>query len=102
MTSIESEWRCYILNNRVEYIANYSGDFLVNLNGTYLQRVIADNKSTFPTAYTIDIGVLANGENVVIEFNDMWAIGNYGVPNDLYLRMLKERYFEIIRNRQDI
>lgn len=99
---IESEWRCYILNNRVEYIANYSGDFLVNLNGTYLQKVIADNKSTFPTAYTIDIGVLANGENVVIEFNDMWAIGNYGVPNDLYLRMLKERYFEIIRNRQDI
>lgn len=99
---IESEWRCYILNNRVEYIANYSGDFLVNLNGTYLQKVISDNKSTFPSAYTIDIGVLANGENVVIEFNDMWAIGNYGVPNDLYVRMLKERYFEIIRNRQDI
>lgn len=99
---IESEWRCYVLNNRVEYIANYSGDFLVNINGTYLQKVIADNKSTFPSAYTIDIGVLSNDENVVIEFNDMWAIGNYGVPNDLYLRMLRERYFEIVRNAKDI
>lgn len=99
---IESEWRCYVLYNRVEYIANYAGDFLVNLDGVYLRKVMNENRSTFPSAYTIDIGVLANGENVVVEFNDMWAIGNYGVPNDLYLRMLRERYFEIIRSRKDI
>ena len=99
---IESEWRCYILHNRVEYIANYSGDFLVSVDGSYLQKVIEENKSTFPVAYTIDIGVLSNGENVVVEFNDMWAIGNYGLPNNLYLRMLSERYFEIIRMRSDI
>jgi len=28
----------------------------------------------------------------------MWAIGNYGMENTLYYRMLKERYFEIVRN----
>jgi len=28
----------------------------------------------------------------------MWAIGNYGIPNDLYVRILKERYFDIMRN----
>jgi hypothetical protein len=28
----------------------------------------------------------------------MWAIGNYGIPNDLYLRLLRDRYFEIIRS----
>ena len=28
----------------------------------------------------------------------MWAIGNYGVSNDLYVRMLKDRYFDIIKN----
>jgi hypothetical protein len=32
----------------------------------------------------------------VVEFNDMWAIGNYGVPNDLYVKALRDRYFEII------
>ena len=49
--------------------------------------------------YTVDIGILENDENVVIEFNDMWAIGNYGIPNDIYLRALKGRYFEIINNK---
>jgi hypothetical protein len=93
---IESEWRCYIFNNRVEYIGNYSGDLYVNIDGSYLNKVINENKDKFPCAYTIDIGVLSNGENVVIEYNDMWAIGNYGMPNDIYLRMLKKRYQEIL------
>lgn len=25
------------------------------------------------------------------------SIGNYGMPNDLYLRLLKDRYFEIVK-----
>jgi len=95
---IESEWRCYIHNNKVEYISNYSGDFYVSIDSSYLDNVINQNKGKFPVAYTIDIGVLSNGENVVIEYNDMWAIGNYGVPNDVYVRMLRDRYFEIIKN----
>jgi hypothetical protein len=94
---IESEWRCYIHNNKVEYISNYSGDFYVSIDSSYLNKVINQNKGKFPVAYTIDIGVLFNGENVVIEYNDMWAIGNYGVPNDVYVRMLRDRYFEIIK-----
>jgi hypothetical protein len=45
------------------------------------------------------VGILEwQKEHVVIEYNDMWGIGNYGVPNDLYVRMLKERYFDIMRN----
>ena len=95
---IESEWRCYIHNNKVEYISNYSGDFYVSIDSPYLDNVINQNKGKFPVAYTIDIGVLSNGENVVIEYNDMWAIGNYGVPNDVYVRMLRDRYFQVIKN----
>jgi hypothetical protein len=93
---IESEWRCYINNHKLEYVANYSGDTLVGIDGSYLMSVINANKDTFPCAYTIDIGILTSGENVVIEYNDMWAIGNYGLPNDIYLRMLKSRYKQIL------
>lgn len=99
---IESEWRCYVHYNKVKYVGNYSGDLYVNINGAYLESVIKENSSNFPCAYTIDIGILTNGENVVVEFNDMWAIGNYGVPNDLYLRMLKDRYFQVVRYSLDI
>lgn len=93
---IVSEWRIYVLNDRIEDSRNYSGEFTISPNYEYVMTVINNNRGKFPCAYTIDIGILDNSETVVVEYNDMWAIGNYGVPNDIYLRMLKDRYFEII------
>lgn len=96
-SAIKSEFRCYIHRNNIIDIKIYSGDFFSSLNEEYLNKIININKHRFPVAYVIDIGVLESGENVVIEYNDMWAIGNYGMPNDLYLRLLKDRYFEIVK-----
>jgi hypothetical protein len=95
-SKIKSEFRCYIHNNRVVDVRNYSGDLFCCPNEEYLKGIIDINKD-FPISYTIDIGVLENGDNVVIEYNDMWAIGNYGIPNELYLRLLRDRYFEIVK-----
>lgn len=100
---ILTEWRFYIHHKQIVDARNYSGDFKLQPSYLDVERVLFDNKQRdFPVAYTIDIGLLDHGpinyETVVIEFNDMWAIGNYGMPNDLYLRMLRERYFEIIRS----
>lgn len=96
-SKIKSEWRCYIHKSQPIFISNYSGDLFSYPDKDYLFSVIKENKD-FPIAYTIDIGILENGENVVVEFNDMWAIGNYGIPNDMYLSALKDRYFEIIKS----
>lgn len=96
-SEIVSEWRCYIKNDEIEDSRNYSGDFKITPNYKYVESIIEENSKDFPRCYTIDVGILDSGENVVIEFNDMWAIGNYGVDNYRYLRMLRERYFEIVK-----
>lgn len=95
---IVSEWRLYIHNNKIVDSRNYFGDFKISPNYRYAESIVEDNRSEFPCSYTIDIGILENGDNVVVEFNDMWAIGNYGTDNTLYLRMLRDRYFQIIQN----
>ncbi len=94
---IESEWRVYVKDGYIVDSRNYSGDFLIHPDYAYARDVIFANQVTFPCAYTIDIAVLVSGENVVVEFNDMWAIGNYGIPNDIYVNALKKRYFEIMK-----
>ncbi len=95
--NIKSEWRCYVHRDKVVDIRNYSGDIFTYPDQIYLIDVIWKNEDKFPIAYTVDIGILESSENVVIEYNDMWAIGNYGMDNSLYLRLLKDRYFEIVR-----
>lgn len=96
---IISEWRLYIHDDKLIDARNYSGEFIVSPNYEYAMTVIANNKGKFPCAYTVDIAVLESNENVVVEFNDMWAIGNYGIPNDIYLRALKDRYFQIVKDK---
>ncbi len=95
-SKILTEWRCYVHYNKIIDARNYSGDFKIMPNWDYVHSIIKDN-SDFPEAYVVDVGVLENGENVVIEFNDMWAIGNYGIDNLEYYKLLRARYFEIIR-----
>ncbi len=105
---IITEWRVYVHNHKIADVKNYSGEFLNVPREDYINQVLSCNKREgFPIAYIIDIGKLEGLveddldswqlENVIIEYNDMWAIGNYGIPNDLYLRLLKDRYFEIVR-----
>jgi hypothetical protein len=95
---IESEWRVYVHRNNIIDSRNYSGSFEIMPDYSYVKSIISKYKDTFPCAYTIDVGILKNNTNVIIEFNDMWAIGNYGVQNDWYLRALRDRYFEITRS----
>jgi hypothetical protein len=98
---IVSEWRCYVYENKIEYVANYSGDIFQTPDWENVKSIVSNNSKTFPVAYTIDVAVLSDGplddsETVVVEFNDFWAIGNYGIDNITYLRMLRARYREIV------
>lgn len=97
---IKSEWRLYIENNKIVDARNYSGEFRINPNYEYAFMVIQEYKHMMPICYTMDLAMCDNVWNhtFVVEFNDMWAIGNYGIPNDLYLSMLRKRYFEIIKS----
>jgi len=91
-------WKLICIFDIIWYTYNpISGDFFTAPSKEYLESVINSNKSKFPIAYTIDIGVLENGDNVVVEYNDMWAIGNYGINNYDYFKLLRERYFEIVK-----
>lgn len=104
---ILSEWRVYINNGKIIDSRNYSGSVTVNLDYGWVNHRISDLKDkNFPISYTMDVAVLDSLPSIsplyegqaIIEFNDMWAIGNYGMPNDLYLKSLKDRYFEIMGN----
>lgn len=97
--TISTEWRCYVHNHKLVDCHQYSGEPIETTpTDSYVEDVILLNKTEFPSTYTIDIVISKNWTQYVVEYNDMWAIGNYGVENDIYLRMLKDRYFEIIKS----
>jgi hypothetical protein len=101
--NILTEWRLYIMDGKIVDSRNYSGDFMISPDYYTAESRIKQYNDIMPRAYTMDVGVAdLTGMNAlytfIVEFNDMYAIGNYGMPNDLYLRLLRERYFEIMRS----
>lgn len=95
---IRGEYRIYIHNHRMVDAHCYAGDFMAHPEYGTAQNIIEENKEKgFPCAYTMDIAIFWDSRTTVIEYNDMWAIGNYGMPNDTYVHMLMDRYFEIMK-----
>ena len=93
---IVSEHRVYVHNKKAIYSCNYSGDFRINPDFNYVDLLI-ENYIDQPISYTIDIAILSDCTSTVVEFNDFWAIGSYGLYCIDYAQMLLDRYEQIIK-----
>lgn len=98
---IFSEWRVYVNRKKVVGIKHYKGDHLIFPNKYDIRRVVdfaienLDNVS-----FTLDFGVFNySGEPLtfLIEPNDGWAIGNYGLEPEDYLRFCEDRWKQLIK-----
>lgn len=92
---ILSEHRVYVHNKKAIYSCNYSGDFKLTPDFNYVDKLIESYKEQ-SCAYTIDVAILKDFSMTVIEFNDFWAIDSYGLYCINYVKMLLDRYCEIV------
>ncbi len=97
VVDIVSEYRCYVTNGELKGIKHYSGDIRLFPSIEMIDGCIREYISS-PTGYTIDFGILATGKTVLIEVNDGFAIGNYGLDNSLYVSLLCARWLEILKD----
>jgi hypothetical protein len=92
---IISEYRCFVHNGLLKYACNYSGAFLSVPYWTIVYKAI-DLYKDAPVSYTIDVAILKDGSSEIVEINDFWAIGSYGLYCINYAQMLLDRYCEIV------
>lgn len=96
-----SEWRAYIKQGKLVGLNHYSGDFLkfpdpgmVNYARTKLTA-----SGIMPSCCAIDFGVRnlrPEPPTIVVEVNDFWALGNYGLDVQTYVQCCVERWDEIM------
>jgi len=94
---IISEYRCFIRDGMSRGIQYYSGDFTEFPDPMKISKMIHEYKNS-PCAYTLDVGVTDDGDTILIEVNDMWAIGSYGHNSSEYVLACIRRMIEIGKN----
>jgi hypothetical protein len=89
------EYRLFVHRKRVIGCRFYNGDFRIApdfvVAEQFLQRYQAQ-----PIAYSLDLGVTDKGQTLVVEINDAFSLGAYGLGSIPYARMVTDRWEEMV------
>jgi len=91
-----AEWRCFVLDGRVLDVRPYTGDYHAQFDPSVIDKAISCWKDA-PIAYGLDIGVTRDGRTLVVEVNDGYALGNYGLSPLNSINFHKARWKEMVK-----
>lgn len=101
---LESEYRVFILDNEILDCRLYKGDWSMAPSKTDVKEMVDAMAPTAPRAYCLDVGVASwsgylqsRTQTVLVEMNDGFAMGHYGLRPELYARMLSARWSEMAK-----
>lgn len=92
--NIVTEWRCFVRYGKILDIRRYKGE----LGKTYSLKRVKEMVAAFtdaPAAYSIDIGLTDIDETIIVEVNDGYSLGSYGLDPLLYAKLLSARWSEL-------
>mgnify|MGYP003704293775 CR=1 FL=1 len=92
---MRSEYRVYVHHAEALGCKHYWGDFRLFPDFSFIDAAIAAFHDA-PAAYAIDFAVLADGSTALIEVNDAFALGSYGLQPMLYARLLEARWEQLM------
>jgi hypothetical protein len=108
-----SEWRYYVLHNKIIGASRYDdGDDMAlrpDINMVLKATALMSEDLNCPAGYSLDFGVLSNGETALVEANDGWALGYYKAepyPRNVfeggcsavdYARLLHARWIQLLK-----
>ena len=95
--TIVSEYRSMILDNEVLDCRRYAGSWSDAPSRILVEQAVIAMRNDSPRAYTLDWGITDKGGTFLIEMNDGYAFGNYGLQPNLYAKMLSARWNEMTK-----
>ena len=97
IVEIESEYRLYYTSTRgVLGVKHYLGNPYLSLDESFVNEVVnAAKKELKENSFTLDFGINSKGETFLIEVNDGWSVGNYGLSPKLYYSFIKNRWLQM-------
>jgi hypothetical protein len=89
-----SEWRASILRGEIVHVGHYKGD-PTRFPCAATMKAALSKFTNAPIGYAMDWGVTREGRTLLVEVNDGFALGNYGVPGYLYTALIESRWREL-------
>lgn len=89
-----AEWRCFVRYGRILGVRPYKGDWKAHYDSAVIEKAV-NEFVTAPNGYAIDFGLTRDGRALLIEVNDGYALGCYGLFYLDYAKLLSARWAEL-------
>lgn len=96
VVDFSSEHRVYVKDDEILDVRRYKGDWGTAPDRKTVEDAVQAWKSS-PRGCSLDFGVTSDGRTLLVETNDGYALGNYGMTDTLYAQMLEARWEELTR-----
>lgn len=91
----KTEWRFFVVEGEIVGARHYWGDESVRPDRDRVREALG-NFDGAPRAFAMDWGVLENGETALLEVNDGYSLGSYGLDDEVYCSVLETRWRELV------
>lgn len=97
LTPFVTEHRAFVLHGEIIGLRHYKGDPLRFPDADRLRAAVAAYRDA-PAGYALDIGVAEDGRTLLVEVNDGYATGAYGLSPARYAAVIDARWAELRRS----
>lgn len=94
VVNFKAEWRCFVRYGRILGVRPYKGDWRLHYDPDIIETAV-NSFTTAPKGYAMDFGVTEDGRTLMIEVNDGYALGCYGLLYIDYAKLLSARWAEL-------
>ena len=94
LVEFEAEWRVFVRYGNIIDARPYKGDWHQHYDANVIEQAVKDFREA-PAGYGIDFGVSDKGETLLIEVNDGYSLGTYGLDPIQYAKLLSARWCEL-------
>lgn len=91
---IVTEWRSFVRYGEILDVRHYRGDWTKFLDPEVVRQAVKDYTSA-PAGCSMDFALTSDGKTVLIEVNDGYSLGAYGLFYIDYAKLLSARWAEL-------
>lgn len=90
-----AEWRCFVRYGCILDARPYKGDWRAHFDPAVVEQALAAYAPEAPAAFALDVGRTAAGATLVVEVNDGYSLGAYGLMPLAYAKLLSARWAQM-------
>ena len=107
---IMAEWRCFIMYDKLLDVRRYGllldsdrESYYYHYDSDILKQMVTTFKAwdERPAACSMDICFTKDGRTLIVELNDAYALGCYGLPKIAYAKFISARWSELLERKDE-